>query len=124
MSATSAQCAALVPALKPGEFEKISRLAYEHCGLDLRNGKQGLVAARLGKVLRELGLGSFQRYYDYVMADRSGLALAAMVDQLTTNHTSFFREPKHFELLRKTVFPALRTRSSIRIWSAACSSGE
>jgi chemotaxis protein methyltransferase CheR len=113
-----------LPILHDREFEEISRLAYEHFGLDLRGGKQGLVAARLGKTLRELGLKSFQKYYDYVKADRSGAALAGMVDRLTTNHTSFFREPRHFEFLRKTVFPALRTRSLIHIWSAACSSGE
>lgn len=113
-----------VPVLKPAEFEKIRLLAYEHFGLDLHNGKQGLVSARLGKKLRELGLKSFQAYYDYVKADRTGAALEAMVDQLTTNHTSFFREPRHFEFLRKTVYPALHTRSQIHIWSAACSSGE
>jgi chemotaxis protein methyltransferase CheR len=113
-----------VPALNQSEFEKISRLAYEHFGLDLHGGKQGLVAARLGKVLRELGLRSFQHYYDYVKADRSGVALAGMVDHLTTNHTSFFREPRHFEFLRKTIFPTLRARQRIHIWSAACSSGE
>jgi len=111
------------PVLHAGEYEKISRLAYEHFGLDLRS-KQSLVAARLGKKLRELGLKSFQHYYEYVKADRSGAALASMVDQLTTNHTSFFREPKHFDFLRKNVFPRLRTRSRIHIWSAACSSGE
>jgi chemotaxis protein methyltransferase CheR len=110
--------------LNDREFEKISRLAYEHFGLDLRGGKQGLVSARLGKELRQLGLKSFQHYYDYVKADRSGAALASMVDHLTTNHTSFFREPRHFDFLRKTIFPTLRTRSRIDIWSAACSSGE
>jgi chemotaxis protein methyltransferase CheR len=113
-----------IPVLHEREFEKISRLAYEHFGLDLRGGKQGLVSARLGKELRQLGLKSFQHYYDYVKADRSGAALASMVDHLTTNHTSFFREPRHFDFLRKTIFPALRTRSRIDIWSAACSSGE
>jgi chemotaxis protein methyltransferase CheR len=113
-----------VPALNRSEYEKISRLAYEHFGLDLRGSKQGLVAARLGKKLRELGLKSFQRYYEYVRADRSGVALAAMVDLLTTNHTGFFREPRHFDFLRKAVFPTLRTRCHIHIWSAACSTGE
>jgi len=112
------------PTLNQREYEKISQLAYEHFGLDLGDGKQGLVAARLGKKLRELGLDSFQHYYDYVKADRSGAALAGMVDHLTTNHTSFFREPRHFDLLRKTILPALRERTRIHIWSAACSSGE
>jgi chemotaxis protein methyltransferase CheR len=120
----SARAVDLYPTLNQREFEQISKLAYEHFGLDLRGGKQGLVAARLGKKLRELGLDSFQDYYDYVKADRSGAALAGMVDQLTTNHTSFFREPRHFDFLRKTIFPTLRARSRIHIWSAACSTGE
>jgi chemotaxis protein methyltransferase CheR len=112
------------PVLNPREFEQISKLAYDHFGLDLRNGKQGLIAARLGKKLRELGLKSFQHYYDYVQADTTGAALATMVDFLTTNHTSFFREPRHFDFLRETIFPSLRDRAHIHIWSAACSSGE
>lgn len=124
MACSPASAVDSMPALNSSEYEKISRLAYEHFGLDLRGSKQGLVAARLGKKLRELGLSSFQRYYEYVKADRSGVALAGMVDLLTTNHTSFFREPRHFDFLRKTVFPALRTRSRIHIWSAACSTGE
>jgi chemotaxis protein methyltransferase CheR len=113
-----------IPVLKAGEFEKISKLAYEHFGLDLSNGKQGLVAARLGKKLRELGMKTFQQYYDHVTSDRTGAAMTAMVDHLTTNHTSFFREPRHFDFLRETIYPAVRSRSRIDIWSAACSSGE
>jgi len=113
-----------IPVLKAGEFEKISKLAYEHFGLDLSNGKEGLVAARLGKKLRELGMKTFQQYYDHVMADKTGAAMTAMVDHLTTNHTSFFREPRHFDFLRETIYPAVRSRSRIDIWSAACSSGE
>jgi chemotaxis protein methyltransferase CheR len=112
------------PELKEREFEKISQLAYQHFGLDLGADKQSLVVARLGRMLRELGLTSFQEYYDYVRSDRTGAALAVMVDHLTTNHTSFFREPAHFEFLRKTIFPTLRTRSQIHIWSAACATGE
>jgi chemotaxis protein methyltransferase CheR len=112
------------PVLHPAEFEKISRLAYEHFGVDLRNGKQALVEARIGKKLRELGLKSFQHYFDYVTGDKSGEALAAMVDLLTTNHTSFFREPRHFDFMRDTIWPTLRTRPQIHLWSAACSSGE
>ena len=124
MAVSTARGSDAPPTLNEREYEKISQLAYEHFGLDLGSGKQGLVAARLGKKLRELGLDSFQHYYDYVKADRSGAALAGMVDHLTTNHTSFFREPRHFDFLRKTIFPTLCTRSRIDIWSAACSSGE
>lgn len=123
MSATLTQASG-VPVLKPGEFDKISQLAYKHFGVDLREGKQALVEARIGKKLRELNMPSFQVYYDYVTNDSTGNALQTMVDVLTTNHTSFFREPRHFDLLRDTIFPALQARPQINIWSAACSSGE
>ena len=116
--------AADVPALLPKEFERFSKLAYDHFGLDLGTGKHELVAARLSRKLREHGLRSYQEYYDLVQADTSGEELISLVDLLTTNHTSFFREPRHFDLLRTTIFPALRNRSQIHIWSAACSSGE
>jgi chemotaxis protein methyltransferase CheR len=112
------------PELSQRQFEKISKLAYEHFGLDLSHGKQSLVSARLSKRLRELGLTSFDQYFDHVTSSQGGEELTTMVDYLTTNHTNFFREPRHFELLRKTIYPALRQRPSIQIWSAACSSGE
>lgn len=112
------------PELRQGEFEKISRLAYEHFGVDLRVGKQALIEARIGKKLRELGLSSFQQYFDYVTADTTGKALTAMVDVLTTNHTSFFREPRHFDFMVKTILPDVLQKPEIHIWSAACSSGE
>jgi chemotaxis protein methyltransferase CheR len=124
MSVLSLATEDIIPVLRAGEFEKISKLAYEHFGLDLRNGKQGLVAARLGKKLRELGMKTFEEYYDHVTLDRTGAAMTTMVDLLTTNHTSFFREPRHFDFLRKTILPTLRDRSEINIWSSACSSGE
>ncbi len=112
------------PALTGRDLEKIGRLAHRHFGLNLRDCKQGLIAARLGRMLRELGLQSFQQYCDYIRSDRTGAALAELADSLTTNHTSFFREPAHFDLLRKIVFPQLRSRPRIDIWCAACSSGE
>ncbi len=112
------------PVLHAREFEQIRALAYRHFGIDLGEGKHTLVEARIGRVLRDLGMKSFQHYFDYVTADKSGEALTKMVDVLTTNHTSFFREAQHFKLLGETVFPALNQRSQIHIWSAACSSGE
>lgn len=111
-------------ALKPREFDQIRKLAYDQFGLELRAGKEQLVYARLAKIIRSLHFGSFQEYYDYLVQDRSGEALTAMIDALTTNHTSFFREPAHFTFLNETVLPRLRKRDRISIWSAACSSGE
>jgi chemotaxis protein methyltransferase CheR len=110
--------------LTSGEFEQFRKLAYEKFGLDLRSGKEQLVSARLGKKLRELQLRSFKEYYQHVVNDGTGEALISMIDALTTNHTSFFREPAHFDFLRKTICPVLRNRDRIAIWSAACSTGE
>ncbi len=110
--------------LSAREFDQFRTLAHEQFGLDLPDGKQQLLAARLGKRMRELNLDSFQAYYKHVTEDRTGEALVAMIDALTTNHTSFFRESVHFDFLRKSVVPALSSRSSINIWSAACSTGE
>lgn len=110
--------------LTSNEFEQFSKLAYDQFGLDLRPGKEQLVAARLGKKMRELNLVSYRDYYHHVTGDTTGEALAAMIDVLTTNHTSFFREAAHFDFLRKSLLPELKDRQEIQIWSAACSSGE
>jgi chemotaxis protein methyltransferase CheR len=124
MSAAAPMVAGAPGALTDAEFDRICRLAYETAGLDLRRGKEALVSARLGKKIRELHLGSFQEYYRRVLEDPTGEALTDMIDALTTNHTSFYRESVHFDLLRATVLPKLRNRDRIAIWSAACSTGE
>jgi chemotaxis protein methyltransferase CheR len=105
------------------ELEMIQKLAFSTFGLDLRSGKEELITARIGKVMRKQNLGSIKDYYNYVISDRSGNALSEMIDALTTNFTSFFRETAHFDLLKKTIIPAARG-NKIRIWSAACSTGE
>jgi chemotaxis protein methyltransferase CheR len=106
------------------EFEQIRRLAHEHFGLDLRNGKQELVAARLGKKIRRWGFRTFQEYYDHVLGDASGETLVEMIDALTTNHTMFLREPAHFDFLRQIAAAEFCGSDPIEIWSAACSTGE
>jgi chemotaxis protein methyltransferase CheR len=108
--------------LSPREIEQVSELAHRTCGIDLRNGKQQLVQARLGKKIRQGNFGSFNEYYNHVLADGSGQELIALLDALTTNFTSFLREPAHFEFLRKTIVPAIQ--GPIRIWCAASSTGE
>jgi chemotaxis protein methyltransferase CheR len=105
------------------EFNLIRRMVYEKFGIDLE-GKEVLVAARLGKKMREQGHSSFKQYYEHVQKDTTGDALTTMVDALTTNHTSFFRETQHFDYLRKVILPELQPAGQIRIWSAACSTGE
>jgi chemotaxis protein methyltransferase CheR len=116
-------CGSIRP-LSHQEFEQIRRLAYEKFGLNLRDGKEELVSARLGKKIRESNFRSFREYYRHVINDASGEALAGLIDALATNHTSFLREPEHFDFLRKTILPVLRSRGSVEIWCAACSTGE
>lgn len=111
-------------ALSCREFDKFRCLAHREFGLDLPDGKRQLVAARLGKKIKELNICSFQAYYKHVTEDRTGEALIGMIDALTTNHTSFFREPAHFQFLRRYVLPGFRSRAAIDLWSAACSTGE
>jgi chemotaxis protein methyltransferase CheR len=109
--------------LRLHEFRTIRQMMYDSFGIDL-DGKEVLVAARLGKKLRELSLASYEQYIEHIQQDASGESLTGMVDALTTNHTSFFRELQHFDYLRHTVLPTLHPSDSIRIWSAACSTGE
>ncbi len=110
--------------LTAGEFRQISDLAYQRFGLDLKRGKEALVAARLGKKLRQLGFQSFAEYHRHVLADGSGDALVELIDALTTNHTSFLRERAHFEFLARAANEEFRDVATLRVWSAACSSGE
>jgi chemotaxis protein methyltransferase CheR len=106
------------------EFEQIRRLAHRSFGLDLKPGKEELVAARLGRLVRNGGFRSFHEYYRHIVGDSTGDALASMIDALTTNHTAFMREPDHFEFLRQEFLPNFARRGPIEIWSAACSTGE
>jgi len=111
------------------EFRRISALVKRLCGINLRTGKQELVKARLGKRLRELGLSDFEQYLDHVERDETGDELTVMLDSLSTNVTSFFREPPHFAYLRERILPRLTAERMslgrrLRVWSAGCSSGE
>jgi chemotaxis protein methyltransferase CheR len=110
--------------LKASEFRQISELAYRRFGLDLKNGKEALVAARLGKRLREKGIKSFAEYYRYVLDDPSGEALIELIDSLTTNHTSFMREKAHFEFLTRAAKEEFAGIATLEIWCAASSTGE
>lgn len=111
--------------LSPAQFESVRELLHRQSGITLRDGKQALVKARLTKRLRDLKLHSFDDYMDYLDRDNSGTEIAALVDVLTTNKTSFFRETPHFDFLRDRLIPEWKARKGpVRLWSAGCSSGE
>jgi chemotaxis protein methyltransferase CheR len=110
--------------LSDGDLSRIVRLVYERSGITLHNGKRALVLARLQKRLRSGGFTSFGAYLEHVERDVSGAEITLLLDAIATNHTSFFRESQHFEFLTSTVLPTIGARRPIRVWSAACSSGE
>jgi len=88
------------------------------------------VRARLGKRLRETGMKDFNAYYKFVTQEYSGAELVRMLDAISTNLTSFFREEEHFDFLKQEVFPTYLTGNNrimprrFRFWSAGCSTGE
>lgn len=108
------------------EFERLRRFFLAASGIRLADTKKVLVCGRLARRLRELGLASYRAYMDFIEAPAGREERQTAVDLLTTNETHFFREPRHFEFLRAQLkSPALRSqRGPLRLWSAACSSGE
>ncbi len=103
-------------------FQQISATMQEVAGIRIPPGKEMLVRSRLTKRLRALGLPDFPSYLRFVDEDATGGELACMVDALTTNKTSFFREAAHFDHLVEEVVPALGREP--RLWSAGCATGE
>ena len=117
--------ASSAPVLTSRELQAIVRLVYEKSGITLSDAKHGLVSARLQKRLRHGGFSSYASYLAHVERDASGQELTELLDAIATNHTSFYREPQHFEFLRTQVLPAAATqRRAPSIWSAACSRGD
>lgn len=116
--------------MRENEFEFIRGLVYQHSRISLGAEKRELVSARLGKRLRATGLTTIGSYCELLQAETDGNELAHLIDEISTNHTFFFREIAHFEFLVRTALPEMRARlaqerwPAFRIWSAACSSGE
>lgn len=111
------------------EFGTISSLIKELCGINLSEGKEELVKARLAKRMRKLDVPSFSEYLAYLNGPSGAAELPKLLDAISTNVTQFFREPDHFTFLRNAFLPRIiadrgRTGRNLRFWSAGCSSGE
>jgi chemotaxis protein methyltransferase CheR len=112
-------------ALSDHEMDRIVRLVYERSGITLHDGKRALVVARLHKLLKSGGFRSFADYVRHVETDRSGQQLSVLIDAISTNHTSFFREDEHFHYLAtRVVAPLAAADRPVRVWCAACSTGQ
>jgi chemotaxis protein methyltransferase CheR len=110
------------------DFRRIAAMLHDDAGIFLPEGKVTLVYSRLAKRLRALGLQSFRDYCEIVASAEGIDERKRMLAQLTTNVTRFFREPHHFEHLKTQVLPGLVAKAKaggrVRLWSAACSSGQ
>lgn len=118
------------PPLGEREFVTFQELILKETGISLSSGKRELLRSRLRKRLIHHGLTDFKDYCDLVLnKDKNGVELIELINSITTNKTDFFRESHHFTFLTKQVFPEIEQRTQtpdkrIRIWSAACSTGE
>jgi chemotaxis protein methyltransferase CheR len=107
------------------EFEFFRGVVHSESGIKLTDMKKALVQARLTKRIRELKLGGFRDYYEYMKSNYSS-ELTNLINCITTNKTDFFREHKHFDYMRNAVLPEFEMagKKKLRIWSAGCSTGE
>lgn len=115
------------PALSDEDYHAIARLVHDRTGIVLGAGKRWMLASRLTRALRRLGLPDFASYRRLLAGPGAEEEMAALTSAITTNVTSFFRGPDHFEALAALV-PTLRDKAArgqrIRLWSAGCSTGQ
>lgn len=109
------------------EFSIIRNLVKEHTGINLSDAKRELVYGRIARRLRALKLNNFGQYCA-LLRDGNAEEFEQFTNAITTNLTSFFREPHHFEHLASRALPEImeknRASRRLRIWSAGCSTGE
>lgn len=110
-------------------YKKYSAFIKEKTGIEYGPDKKNVLYNRLMPLLLEYEIDSYIDYYDYLISDASGKAIAAFISKVTTNHTYFYREHTHFEFLKNTVFleqdRLIRSENrDIRYWVAASSTGE
>ena len=108
------------------EFLQLASFIKINYGINLFN-KKSLIEGRLSIMLSEKRYTSFSEYINKAFGDVTKTEITELVNKLTTNHTFFMREPKHFDFLVSKVLPFLKGSikdNDLRIWSAGCSSGE
>ncbi len=116
--------------LKPGEYRSLARLIYDKSGISLGDHKQEFMKTRLGKRLRALGLDTYAEYFNFVSESQDDGELMLMINAISTNFTSFYRERQHFDFLTGQALPEILRRKNaekstrVRAWCAAASTGE
>jgi chemotaxis protein methyltransferase CheR len=108
----------------PSDFERVRKLIYQHAGISLAPIKQDMVYSRLARRLRALNLRSFGDYLNQLEQNKNADEWEKFINSLTTNLTSFFREPHHFPIFADQLRKLEILRRPIRIWCSAASTGE
>jgi len=121
--------ASVTATLSAGAYQTLANLVFQHSRIQLGADKHTMLANRLRKRLRALGLACYDEYCAVLRSDRGPEEVEHLVDLISTNHTKFFREPEHFTFLTNRILPELAPRlaaagTPLRVWSAAASSGE
>ncbi|MDX8379103.1 MAG: CheR family methyltransferase [Gallionella sp.] len=104
------------------DFSRVRELIYEHAGISLNSSKQDMVYSRLARRLRATGIDNFRDYL-VLLEGNNEVEWEAFANSLTTNLTSFFREPHHFPLLAEHVLKH-KGREPVSLWCSAASTGE
>ena len=111
--------------MKPATFEEFRKIVYDRSGISLGPSKEALVQARVGKRLRALNFADSESYLDYLKSEQNDDELIHFIDAISTNVTSFFREPDHFVFMAEAIKKWLgKGQRRFRFWSAASSTGE
>lgn len=130
MTTTSSGSSLVTPSstrLDPKEFERFRVFLQEACGIFLAENKQYLVTTRIRKILSDNQLDSLSALVDQMRQSRHSKLRDQVIDAMTTNETFWFRDTYPYEYLSRELFMALQEKRDfgpIRIWSAACSSGQ
>ena len=120
-----------IRALSGREYRQYRDLVGRETGIFLSPAKKALIAGRLARRLRQLGMTSYGAYFEHATAKGNVEEKVRLINAICTHETHFFREPKQFDLLERQLVPEWRAQAEagrrqrhIRVWSAACSSGE
>ena len=111
-------------AITDKEFKQFQNFIYKTAGISLSPAKKALVGGRLAKRLQQFRLDSYSEYFRMLESGKESTEVQMAIDLLTTNETYFFRESKHFDLLKEHVRTTHKPGKTFRVWSAASSSGE
>jgi chemotaxis protein methyltransferase CheR len=120
--------------LSDDEFLQIKQIVYKAAGLAISQRGRTILSSRVRKRLKSLDLDSFRKYLAHLSSDSTGTELTALLDAVCSKETSFYRTPSHFEWFAGEFLAQLPRRErgaqpeaatkGLKIWSAACSSGE